>query len=47
MELLGGCEEKCCKINKEITTTEEMQKGSEITEGEIGRQIERLKRKNI
>ncbi|KAJ3656475.1 hypothetical protein Zmor_015548 [Zophobas morio] len=23
MELLGGCEEKCCKINKGITTTED------------------------
>ncbi|KAJ3662018.1 hypothetical protein Zmor_006386 [Zophobas morio] len=44
MKLLGGCEEKCCKINKGITTTEEMWRGSEITEDEIGRQIERLKR---
>ncbi|KAJ3641571.1 hypothetical protein Zmor_028073 [Zophobas morio] len=24
MKLLGGCEENCCKINKGITTTEEM-----------------------
>ncbi|KAJ3657100.1 hypothetical protein Zmor_016129 [Zophobas morio] len=44
MELLGGCEEKCCKINKGITTTEERWRGSEIREDEIGRQIERLKR---
>ncbi|KAJ3664822.1 hypothetical protein Zmor_000365 [Zophobas morio] len=47
MELLGGCEEKCCKTNKGITTTEEMWKGSEITEDEIGRQIERLKRGKV
>ena len=44
MELLGGCEEKFCKINKGITTTEEMWRGSEIAEDEAGRQFERLKR---
>ncbi|KAJ3640367.1 hypothetical protein Zmor_003669 [Zophobas morio] len=44
MELFGGCEGKCCKINKGITTTEEMWRGSEITQDKIGRQIERLKR---
>ena len=44
MQLLGGCEEKCCKINKGIKTTEEMWRGSEITEDETERQIERRKR---